>query len=73
MDLTLGLVNVECCGMNMSEVATCRQRNAAALSSRVSVTILSPSVSVAQAWSHCWTYLFDVGDGMGQGSRCTWW
>ena len=26
----------------------------------------SPSVGVAQVWSHCWIYLFDEGDRMGQ-------
>jgi len=29
----------------------------------------SPSVGVAQAWSHCWTSLFDTGVGMGQEKR----
>jgi len=32
-----------------------------------------PSLGIAQAWSHCWTYLLDEGDGMEQDNRHMWW
>ena len=33
----------------------------------------SPSVSVTQVWSHCWTYLLEEGNGRGQDNRYTQW
>jgi len=56
----------------MSEVATHRWHNAAALFYPESqqLSFPSPSVGVTQAWSHCWAYLLDERDGMGQENRC---
>lgn len=30
-------------------------------------------VGIDQVWSHCWTYLLDGGDRMGQDNGCTLW
>ena len=65
-------MDVEDCGAGVSEVAVRRRCNAAVLSSRVSAAVFSPPpVGVAQAWSHCWTYFLEEGDGMGQDNTCT--
>ena len=60
-------LTLEHCGVSVSEVAMRRRHNVVTLSSRVSAAILSsPSVGVAQVWSHCWTYyLLNEGDRMG--------
>jgi len=51
----------------MNEVAMRRQCNVVAFSSQVSAAV--HFLSLAQAWFHCQTDVFDKGDGIGQDNR----
>ena len=56
-------LDVEHLRASVSQVATRWRRNAATFPCLQSQwpSFPSPSVGVAQAWSHCWTYLLDEG------------